>query len=197
MRFWMMAVIPMVFLVPGLVQGDIYFYVDDQGIQYYTTKLESIPESYRAKAQVLSLPASPPAPQELQPAISKAEISKIPFRSGSPILVQARINGAGPITMILDTGADRTLLVPSALGKLGISIENAERVLLRGVTGKSYGSAVWVNSVEVGGARVAPLLVVIHDSDLKGAEGLLGRDFLASFNVTIDSKEQLVTLAPP
>jgi hypothetical protein len=53
-----------------------------------------------------------------------------------------------------------------------------------------------VNSVEVGGARVAPLLVVIHDSDLKGAEGLLGRDFLANFNVTIDSKEQLVTLAP-
>ena len=99
--------------------------------------------------------------------------------------------------MILDTGADRTLLVPSALERLGISIENAERVMIRGVTGRSYGSAVWVNSVEVGGAGVAPLLVVVHDSDLKGAEGLLGRDFLANFNVTIDSKKQLVTLAPP
>jgi hypothetical protein len=196
MRIWMAAFVPIVLLVPGLALADIYFYVDDQGIQYYTTRLESIPESYRSKVQVLSLPASPSPPQELQPAPAKSEPSKISFRSGSPILVQARINGAGPITMILDTGADRTLLVSSALGKLGISIENAERVLLSGVTGISYGSAVWVNSVEVGGARVAPLLVVIHDSDLKGAEGLLGRDFLANFNVTIDSKEQLVTLAP-
>ena len=99
--------------------------------------------------------------------------------------------------MILDTGADRTLIVSSALGKLGISIENASRVLLGGVTGRSYGSAVWVNSLEVGRAIVSPLLVVVHDSDLKGAEGLLGRDFLANFNVTIDSQEQLVTLAPP
>jgi predicted aspartyl protease len=99
--------------------------------------------------------------------------------------------------MILDTGADRTLVVPSALGKLGISTENAERILLGGVTGKSYASAVWVNSVEVGESKVGPLLVVVHDSDLKGAEGLLGRDFLANFNVTIDSRAQVVTLAPP
>ena len=197
MRIWMMAFISIVLLVPGLVQAEIYFFVDDQGIQYYTTRMESIPESYRSKARVLSLPTLPPPPQEFQPAPPKKETSKIPFRAGSPILVQARINGAGPITMILDTGADRTLLVPSALEKLGISFENAERVMLTGVTGKSYGSAVWVNSLEVGGARVAPLLVVVHESDLKGAEGLLGRDFLANFNVTIDSKEQLVTLAPP
>ena len=110
--------------------GEIYFWVDDQGTRYYTTKLEGIPEPYRSKAQVLSLPASPPAPQEYQPAISKTEISKIPFHSGSPILVQAKINGAEPIAMILDTGADRTLIVSSALAKLGISIENASRVLL-------------------------------------------------------------------
>ncbi|MBP1714778.1 MAG: Peptidase retrovirus subgroup [Deltaproteobacteria bacterium] len=197
MRIFMAAFIPIVFLIPGLVLADIYFYVDEQGIQYYTTRLESIPESYRLKAQVLSLPVSPSAPQEVQPAPSKIEISRIPFHPGSPILVQAKINGAGPITMILDTGADRTLIVSSALGKLGISIENASRVLLGGVTGRSYGSAVWVNSLEVGRAIVSPLLVVVHDSDLKGAEGLLGRDFLANFNVTIDSKEQLVTLAPP
>jgi hypothetical protein len=56
--------------------------------------------------------------------------------------------------------------------------------------------AVWVNSVEVGEARVGPLLIIAHDADLKGADGLLGRDFLANFNVTIDSKERVVTLAP-
>lgn len=197
MRIFLAAFISIVFLIPRLLLADIYFYVDEQGIQYYTTRLESIPESYRSKAQALSLPISPSAPQEVQPAPAKNEISLIPFQPGSPILVQAKINGAGPITLILDTGADRTLIVSSALAKLGVSIENASRVLVGGVTGKSYGSAVWVNSLEVGRAIVSPLLVIIHDSDLKGAEGLLGRDFLANFSVTIDSKEQVVTLAPP
>jgi hypothetical protein len=50
--------------------------------------------------------------------------------------------------------------------------------------------------VEVGEARVGPILIIAHDADLKAADGLLGRDFLAHFNVTIDSKERVVTLAP-
>jgi predicted aspartyl protease len=98
--------------------------------------------------------------------------------------------------MILDTGADRTLVRPSALSKLGVSIESATRIVIKGVTGTSHADAVWVNSVEVGEARVGPLLIIAHEADLKGAEGLLGRDFLATFTVTIDPKEQIVTLTP-
>jgi hypothetical protein len=60
----------------------------------------------------------------------------------------------------------------------------------------SYAEAVWINSVEIEEAKVGPLLIIVHDADLKGAEGLLGRDFLANFNVTIDPKERIVTLAP-
>jgi hypothetical protein len=98
--------------------------------------------------------------------------------------------------LILDTGADRTLVRSSTLLKLGISIENAPRAVVKGVTGMSYVDALWVNSVEVGEAKVGPLLILALDADLKGADGLLGRDFLANFNVTIDSKECVVTLAP-
>ena len=65
---------------------------------------------------------------------------------------------------------------------------------MKGVTGMSYTDAVWVASVEVGEAKVGPLLVLAYDAGLRGADGLLGRDFLAKFSVTIDPKEQLVTL---
>jgi hypothetical protein len=75
-------------------------------------------------------------------------------------------------------------------------MENSNRVAIKGVTGTSYAGAVWVNSLEVGEARVGPLLIIAHETDLKGADGLLGRDFLASFNVTIDPKEQVVTPTP-
>jgi len=183
-------------LLPGLALGDIYYWVDDQGTQYYTTRLESIPEPYRSKAVPLSLPTSPPVPPEITPRPSPKGLTKISFTPGSPVLVSVKINGAGPVTLILDTGAERTLVTPSALSRLGISFENALRGVLKGVTGASYTEALWVNSVEVEEARVGPLLIIAHDVDLKGADGLLGRDFLANFNVTIDAKEQIVTLAP-
>ena len=196
MRGWTTALILIFVLLPGLVLADIYYWVDDQGVQYYTTRLESIPEPYRSNAQLLPLPTSPPMLPELTPNPPQKGLTKIPFTPGSPVLVSAKINGAGPITLILDTGSDRTLVAPSALLRLGISTENAARGILKGVTGASYVDAVWVNTVEVDEAKVGPLLVIAHDADLKNADGLLGRDFLANFNVTIDSKERVVTLAP-
>ena len=194
MRSWTIAFILTSILIPGAALAEIYYWVDDHGTQYYTTSPESIPEPYRSGARPLSLPTSPPAPPELPSSPSPKAFIKIPFHPGSPVLVRAKINGAGPLTLILDTGADRTLVRLSALRKLGIANENTTRVVLRGVTGESDVDAVWVNAVEVGEARVGPLLIIAHDADLKGADGLLGRDFLANFNVTIDSKEGVVTL---
>ena len=196
MRPWMIAFFLIFMLLPGLALGDIYYWMDDQGTQHYTTRLESIPEPYRSKAIPLPLPTSPPVPPEITPRSSPTGVTKISFAPGSPVLVSAKINGSGPITLILDTGADRTMVAPSALSRLGISFENALRGVVRGVTGASDAEAVWVNSVEVEEAKVGPLLIIAHDADLKGADGLLGRDFLANFNVTINSKEQVVTLTP-
>ena len=53
-----------------------------------------------------------------------------------------------------------------------------------------------VTSLEVGEAKAGPLLIIAHDADLKQADGLLGRDFLERFTVTMDAKEGVVTLAP-
>jgi len=194
MRRWMTAFIIISLLIPGVVLAEIYYWVDDQGIQNYTTNPESIPEPYRSRAQPLSLPTSPSAPPELPSTPSPKGLAKIPFHLGSPVLVNVKINDAGPLTLILDTGADRTLIRLSALRRLGVANENTTRVVLRGVTGESDVDAVWVNAVEVGEVRVGPLLIIAHDADLKGADGLLGRDFLSHFNVTIDSKEGVVTL---
>ena len=196
MRPWMIAFFLIFMLLPAQALGDIYYWVDDQGTQHYNTRLESIPESYRSKAIPLSLPTSPPVPPEITPRSSPTGSTKISFAPGSPVLVSTKINGSGPITLILDTGADRTMVAPSVLSRLGISFENALRGVVRGVTGVSYAEAVWVNSVEIEEAKVGPLLIIAHDADLRGADGLLGRDFLANFNVTIDSKEQVVTLTP-
>jgi hypothetical protein len=195
MRDWKTALILICYLLlskPAL--ADIYYWVDDQGTQYYTTRLENIPKPYRSKAQQLILPTSPPVPPEITPNPPRKSLIKISFTPGSPILISAKINGAGPITLILDTGSTGTLVAPSALLNLGISMENTQRAILKSVTGMRYADAIWVNSV--GEVKVGPLLIIAHDSKLKGADGLLGRDFLANFDVSIDSKEGVVTLTP-
>jgi hypothetical protein len=193
---WTMVLVLIVALLPARALADIYFWVDDRGTRHYTTRFESIPEPYRSTAETISLPGSPSPPPEM-PAIPQPNgMTRISFVSGSPVFVNVKINGSGPVTLILDTGADRTLVKPSALLRLGISTENATRGRIQGVTGASNAEAVWVNSVEVGESRVGPLLIIAHETDLKGADGLLGRDFLANFNVTIDPKEQVVTLTP-
>ncbi len=188
----MAALIGVAVIIPGLGSGQIYHWADEKGVQYYTTDFDSIPQAYRPVAR--SLPVAPPP--EL-PVISPPEtVTRIPILPGSPILVSARINGTGSVTLILDTGSDHTLVTPSVLRRLGVSAESPQRGVIKGVTGTSYVDAVWVDSLEVGDARVGPLLVIAHDADLKGADGLLGRDFLANFSVTIDSVNRVVTLTP-
>ena len=88
------------------------------------------------------------------------------------------------------------MIAPQALSRLGISTVNAPRAEVRGVTGTSQGDVVLVSSLDVGEAKVGPLRIIALDADLKKADGLLGRDFLGHFTVTIDPKEQVVTLIP-
>ena len=188
---WAALLLLLVVFLPGWAQGQMYQWEDEQGTVHYTNELQSIPEPYRAGARFV--PASPMAPPVVAPSQG---VTRIPFTPGSPILVSATINGNGPVTLILDTGADRTLLTPLALWRLGISTVNAPQAEIRGVTGTARGELVQVTSVEVGNARAGPLLIISHDADLKQAEGLLGRDFLERFTVTIDANERVVTLAP-
>src|SRR3970040_974331 len=178
-------------LLPGWAWAQMYLWEDEQGTVHKRNELQSVPEPYRSRARFV--PASPMAP----PAVAPAQgITRIPFTPGSPILVNARINGGGPVTLILETGADRTLLTPMALWRLGISTDNAPPAEIKGATGTARAALVQVLSVEVGEARAGPLLIIAHDADLKQAEGLLGRDFLERFTVTIDAKERVVTLVP-
>ena len=55
---------------------------------------------------------------------------------------------------------------------------------------------VVVESLEVGEARVGQLVVSAYDMEMPDADGLLGQDFLARFNVSIDPAQGIVKLVP-
>jgi hypothetical protein len=204
MRGWVLTGLIATVLLPAVAVAQVYRWVDDQDVIHYTTGLESVPERYRPGARALSGSSGGsssaealPAPSPVEPrAASRPGAVSIPFSPGLPILVAAQINGVGPVTLVLDTGAERTMVSPEALAQLGIATPNTYTAEVRGVTGSARADVVWVRSVEVGGAAVGPLPIVAHDAGVAGAEGLLGRDFLSRFSVTIDARTSVVVLDP-
>jgi hypothetical protein len=182
----------------GPASAQIYRWTDERGDVRYSQGINSVPPQARGGAILVSTPSQPaPAAPETPAASGAAGTARIPFTPGRPILVNARINGSGTTQLILDTGAQGTVISPTALAALGVSYRNAARGSIRGVTGETSVLAVRIESIEVEGARVGPLMVISHDAGLgSGTDGLLGRDFLDNFVVTIDSASRLVTLTP-
>jgi hypothetical protein len=186
----------------GPASAQIYRWTDERGEVRYSQGINSVPPQLRGGAVMMSTPSQPAAaaPAATGPSSegSAAEgVARIPFTPGRPIVVNARINGGGTTQLILDTGAQGTVISPAALAALGVSYRNAVRGSIKGVTGDANVLAVRIESIEVEGARFGPLLVVSHDAGLgPGTDGLLGRDFLDNFIVTIDSASRLVTLTP-
>lgn len=192
---WLLVALLSVLLSPADGRAQIYRWVDEGGSVHYSEGIDSVPERFRPQARPLSF-RKPPAAPEPGAREEPPGVTRVSFAPGSPIVVKAKINGAGPVALLLDTGADRTVVAPLALWKLGVSTRNAPRGEIAGVTGTTSADVVRVRSVEVGEAKVGPLAIIAHDADFKNTDGLLGRDFLNHFTVTIDSKAGVVTLAP-
>ncbi len=185
---------------PGAAQ--IYRWEDGRGTIHYTNAPERLPDSsYRIQVEPLE-PARPEPPPAVAEAASPpavlpgTETARVPYTPGEAIMVSVRIAGSEPLLLLLDTGADRTIVAPQALSRVGISTLNAPRAAIKGVTGRGQGGLVQIASLDVGPARVGPLRIIAHDADLGRADGLLGRDFLDHFTVTIDARSRLVTLTP-
>lgn len=178
-------------------EAQMFRWTDEQGQVHYSEGLDSVPEQFRSTAAPLPYQTTPPPPPTPgKKALSRSRGTKIPFTPGSPILVSAKVNGSGPLMLLLDTGADRTVIAPLALWRLGVSTWFAPRAEVRGATGTARVDVVRVESIEVGEARAGPLVILAYDVEVKDADGLLGRDFLNRFNLNIDTAAGVVTLTP-
>ena len=188
--------------LPGTAGAQIYRWVDERGVPHYTEGIDSVPERFRATAVALPMRKEPPAPAPAAgapaggPSGATGEAT-IRFTPGQRILVDARLNGSTSARLMLDTGADRTVVAPRVIAAAGISLTRGTAAgTMKGATGEAQVQSVPVDSIEVGAAKVDRLVVISHDIDQSGVDGLLGRDFLDQFTVTIDNAQGVVTLSP-
>jgi len=187
---------------PPEAAAQMYRWTDDQGEAHFTLGIDSVPLRYRRKAVLMGEIAEPPGSRPSGPAVPAAPGApsggaRIQFTPGKKIIVEARINGRGPARLILDTGADGTMINPAVLSALGVSNRGARPGKSTGIGGTVYMYLVRVDSVEVGEAKYGPLMVASHDMGWGlDFDGLLGRDFLDKFTVNIDNGAGIVTLTP-
>ncbi len=187
---------------PPEAAAQMYRWTDDQGEAHFTLGIDSVPPRYQRKAVLMGEIADPPGSRPSGPTVSAEAASppggaRIMFKPGQKIMVEARINGRGPARLMLDTGADGTVINPAVLSALGVSNRGARPGTGRGIGGTVYMYFVRVDSLEVGEAKYGPLRVGAHDAGLGlDIDGLLGRDFLDKFTVNIDNGAGIVTLTP-
>ena len=127
-------------------------------------------------------------------------------RRGKSLIATVRLNGVATARLIVDTGAEITLLSPDAVARAGMDVSNPVREIrlvtvsgivsapviemglaLEGVSGPNGDTAV------EGGAYP----VAVYESPSRdGNDGLLGMDVLQGYRFFIDQERQLLLLQP-
>jgi hypothetical protein len=124
--------------------------------------------------------------------------------SGPHLIVHVAINGAS-VPLILDTGAERTMLEAGLVDRLHLARDEWVATTIRGVGGDERQRNVLPQSIVLGGVALHPRSVapglslpVGHMAfGSVGAEpigGLLGTDLLAGFDLALDGPAQRLTL---
>jgi len=104
------------------------------------------------------------------------------------------VNGRGPYRLVLDTGASHSALTARVVEELGIALDPAQTVMLRGATGSVQVPLVPVETLEFGDLMVEPGRLPIVPDALGGAEGVLGTDGLAGKRIHIDFRRDRITI---
>ena len=173
--------------------ADLYQWTDGDGVWHYTSDLASIPKMYRAGARDVGSPRVREAPAgEVRRG---ADPGVMRFGSGAPVVAAVLINGVA-LRLMVDTGADRTVVSPAAAARTGLAVDVEPIVRIVGVAGSALANEMLVPHMDVAGARVGPVRVIVLDTPAASLDGLLGRDVLDFFTLTVDGNAGRATLTP-
>lgn len=116
------------------------------------------------------------------------------------IVVEVRINAAGPFRFILDTGSSRSLVSEDLARDMAAPAVAKSEVVTS--AGSDVRLVVRLTSLAMASATANDLLAVVLPSpDVArlgpGVRGLLGQDFLSAFNYTLDYRRRRLTWDEP
>ncbi|HEX6008082.1 MAG TPA: retropepsin-like aspartic protease [Burkholderiales bacterium] len=146
----------------------------------------------------LSLPTRSRAPAD-------TAAGEIAFRLASPneaaILVPVQINGRSAIDFVLDTGATLSCIDVSLARELQLPDDDAIGGIAVGAMNVGRLETVRIDSLRIGNAVVYDVAACKLDLEVLrrgfGAHGLIGLNFLKSFDMQLDFDRNVLTLTAP
>lgn len=111
------------------------------------------------------------------------------------VWVPVHINDQGPFRLVLDSGAVRSAVVPRVAQALGIPLDRAPPVVVKGMTGTAVTPAIDVAQIRVGDLVVGPARMPVVEDAFGGAEGLLGTDGMQDKRIFIDFRNDFINIA--
>jgi len=184
--------------------AEIYKWVDRDGRVHFSDTLSGIPPEYRdrieEKVGLTATSHSAPVPRRVileRPANAPAPPSYVvPLRrDGNAMLVEALVGGTVRTRLLLDTGAEFTVLSTAAARRLALNLGSAAVIPLRSASGIFFAPMLKVQSITVGDAAAYDVEVIVHDAT-PSLDGLLGMSFLDNFLVTISPSDERLILTP-
>lgn len=112
------------------------------------------------------------------------------------IVAPVRVNGQGPFRFVVDTGATHSVLSLDLAHRLLLEPDKTANtsVTLSGVTGSTRAAVVTVQSLQVGDLLLKQRRVPVLDSVFAGTDGVLGADGLQDMRLTVDFRNDSITI---
>jgi aspartyl protease len=144
-------------------------------------------------------------PARVEAACSVEAKATVPLTmAGNVITVPVDVNGT-EATFILDTGAERSMVTPEAVQRLGLARDPWVGTSMRGVGGLSQRYNANPRSLSLGGVKLVRQTLNRDTSLTVGVlrhpragnrvvDGLLGADFLAVFDLDLDMRNGRLTI---
>lgn len=180
-------------ITPPAIPGEMYRWVDEQG----RTHLTDTPPKSKGALQELkvyqpSVPSQAPEPDGPSVA-APGRVKTTPTKPGGTVVIDVLLNRRLTAPMLLDTGADFTVLTKQVARDLRLSsLNHLPTQEFKTAGGTVRFPIATLQSLRVGAAEARDVEVAI-DIDGHMPMGLLGMTFLRHFKVTVDHQRGQVT----
>ena len=153
-------------------------------------------------AAAASVQPLPPAPAEPLAPLSEVIVLGPEPRYVAPtrrdrigrIWAPVYLNGQGPFRLVLDTGANRSAVIPAVAEALGIQARSTAMAQVRGVTGITVAPMIRVSDMEIGDLLMQTVLLPVVPDVFGGADGVLGNEGLGDKRIVVDFKRDSITI---
>jgi hypothetical protein len=185
------------------VGGDLYKWVDKEGVVHMTDNPSQVPPQYREQVEKRNLQiAVPPGPE---PSIRTRNVGgsdlryfEVPYEgyegASRRIIISVTLNESVTARLLLDTGSPGLMISPELANRMGIlgNENDGLKVLTGGIGGTTPANLAVVDTIRVGDAVSEFLPAIITKIPSSEFEGLVGMDFLANYRLSIDANRSVL-----